>query len=78
MQLEATTWSRDSHELFDYERRSVERTCFSIENSIRVYRRGVNVVLGPDIDGGMVFSVLSVVFALFSFRTSRSISRGSD
>ena len=58
MQLETSTWSRDSHELFDYESRSVEKTCFSIESAVRVYRRGVNVFLGPDIDGGMVFSVL--------------------
>ena len=69
MQLEATTWSRDSHELFDYESRSVERICFSIDSSVRVYRRGVSVIVGPDIDGGMEFSVIISIFTLFSFRT---------
>lgn len=53
LQLEATTWVRDSHELFDYESRSVEKANFSIESSFRIYRRGVNVFLGPDRDGGM-------------------------
>jgi hypothetical protein len=53
MQLEATTWVRDSHELFDYESRSVEKSFHTVESSIRVYRRGVNVFLGPDRDGGM-------------------------
>lgn len=52
MQLEAITWTRDSHELFDYESRSVENTSFHIDGSARVYRRGAHVLLGPDRDGG--------------------------
>jgi hypothetical protein len=52
MQLEATTWTRDSHELFDYESRSVENASFFIDGSVRVYRRGAQVLLGPDRDGG--------------------------
>ena len=59
MQLEATTWVRDSHELFDYESRSVEKANFHIESSVRVYRRGANVLLGPDRDGGMFWSLSS-------------------
>lgn len=58
MQLEATTWVRDSHELFDYESRSVEKAGFHVDSSVRVYRRGANVLLGPDRDGGM-FSLIS-------------------
>lgn len=53
MQLESTTWVRDSHELFDYESRSIEKAAFALDSSFRVYRRGVNVLLGPDRDGGM-------------------------
>ena len=53
MQLEAITWTRDSHELFDYESTSVEKASFHIDESVRVYRRGALVLLGPDRDGGM-------------------------
>lgn len=56
MQLEATTWSRDSHELFDYESRSVDRVSFGLSDSVRIYRKGTNILLGPDVDGGTLFS----------------------
>jgi len=62
MQLEATTWIRDSHELFDYESRSIERAAFNVDSSIRVYRRGVNVVVGRDRDGGMLFQIFMMIF----------------
>jgi hypothetical protein len=53
MQIDAATWSRDSHELFDYESRSIEKASFSTDSSIRIYRRGVHVFVGPDREGGM-------------------------
>lgn len=53
MNLETTTWVRDSHELFDYESRSVEKGSFTLDSSVRVYRRGPSIILGPDRDGGM-------------------------
>jgi hypothetical protein len=71
MQIEAATWSRDSHELFDYESRSVEAATFNIDASVRVYRRGVNILLGPDIDGGMKFSVVLSKYTFFFIRSTR-------
>lgn len=56
MHLDATTWIRDSHELFDYESRSIDRASFNFDSSIRVYRRGVNIILGPDREGRMLFT----------------------
>lgn len=58
MILDTITWQRDSHELFDYESRSIERATFGVESSIRVYRRGAQVFLGPDRDGGTFFLVV--------------------
>lgn len=66
MQLESTTWVRDSHELFDYESRSIEKAAFALDSSFRVYRRGVNVLLGPDRDGGMERCFFMIYFPRIS------------
>lgn len=56
MNVDATTWSRDSHELFDYESRSVEKASFTLTVPTRMYRRGATVHAGSDRDGG-TFSI---------------------
>lgn len=77
MQLDTVTWQRDSHELFDYESRSVERASFAMESSARVYRRGAQVFLGPDRDGGMLFSFCIPVVIIRYFRYSSWCRRGN-
>ena len=63
MNVDATTWARDSHELFDYESRSVEKASLELEGSARLYRRGTSVFLGPDRDGGTFeFAFWNLVF----------------
>ena len=43
MHVEASTWQRDSHELYDYESRSITRASSVIQTSHRFCRRGTEV-----------------------------------
>ncbi|EER17525.1 membrane associated RING finger, putative [Perkinsus marinus ATCC 50983] len=46
--IEATTWTRDSHELFDYESRSIAKTNFEVVGNARLIRRNGEVSMESD------------------------------
>ena len=50
LQLVAETWQRDSHELFDYESRSLLVHSFTLSAPTRVLRHGTDIVLASDED----------------------------
>eukprot|EP00923_Selenidium_pygospionis_P037970 GHVN01066421.1.p1 GENE.GHVN01066421.1~~GHVN01066421.1.p1 ORF type:complete len:760 (-),score=78.87 GHVN01066421.1:2745-5024(-) len=48
LEMETITWSRDSHELFDYETKVVAKKKFSVTTSNKVFRRGPDVSMEAD------------------------------
>ncbi|EER09942.1 hypothetical protein Pmar_PMAR018587 [Perkinsus marinus ATCC 50983] len=48
MHVETTTWTRDSHELFDYESRSTAKSNFQVVGNARFIRRNGEVSMEPD------------------------------
>ena len=50
--VEAMTWQRDSHELFDYESQSVQRVSSVVAESSRFFRQGTQLI--PSNEGDLM------------------------
>eukprot|EP00929_Paragymnodinium_shiwhaense_P043295 TRINITY_DN22286_c0_g1_i1.p1 TRINITY_DN22286_c0_g1~~TRINITY_DN22286_c0_g1_i1.p1 ORF type:complete len:446 (+),score=79.90 TRINITY_DN22286_c0_g1_i1:101-1438(+) len=48
VRVESSTWSRDSHELFDFEAAGLKKRVFQVDKSARCFRRGTDVEMTED------------------------------